>query len=477
MSSIEPNHYFAEDEVKRSVHGGGRLATFTIALEAWRRGLTVTFLDALPFEYELSDGVKTIRFDRALPGATTREAFRACNNKSRALHLMEIAGVSVPRGRRIDASSTTMEEVVQTAHEIGYPVVIKPVLGSMGRGVFSGIRSDEDLKNYYRYIVDELKKNRIIIEKHIDGQDYRVFVVGETVAAATWRSPASVVGNGQQSVTELIYDKNYYRRNNPALSKELITIDLEVERQLRDQGLTYDSVPAAGQYVRLRGKANLSTGGEIVDVTQLLPDMVKQVAIDAVAAIPGLVSAGVDVMIDKKPAELDVASIASVIELNPRAHIGGHMFPSDGPGHNAAGALVDHFFPDAPKLDSITAGRISFDIDDVLRPIRLGVVKSATLAPLPSHRYPYRRVLTFSGLSTLPRGTRDLISRKSRAWSISGSLRTSEHSLELCVAGEQSDVEAFLGVVTEAVGRPPDDLGEWSSVVWMGFKVDVRTVG
>lgn len=475
MTSTRRNHSFAADEIKRSVHGGGRLAAFTIALEAWRRGLSVTFLDARPFEFELSDGDKTVRFDRALPAATTREAFRNCNNKSKALALLEEAGVPVPRGYRVDANESDASDVIRLARDLGYPVVIKPVLGSMGKGVFSGVMSDGDLAEYFRYIVEDLDKKRIILEEHINGEDYRIFVVGANVAAATWRRAASVMGDGRHTIAELIAEKNLQRRSNPALSQERITVDLEVDRYVADQGFTYQSVPGPGHEVRLRGKANLSTGGEIVDVTHQLPNEIKRVAVEAVAAVPGLISAGVDLMVDRRPEELDGNARAAVIELNPRAHIGGHMFPSEGPGHDAAGALVDYFFPETQMIAGSRGGRVSFDIDAILAPMRTGVVEKATVAALPSHGYPDRRRLFFPRSPKLKRAVRDLISRSSRRWTIAGSLQAQPGGIELLVAGDTEGVEAFIALVSETLDVDADDRGSWEGVVWKGFQLSVPT--
>lgn len=473
MTYMRRNHHFAADEIKRSVHGGGRLATFTIALEAWRRGLSVTFLDAKPFEFELSDGDKTVRFDRALPAETTREAFRNCNNKAKALSLLAKAGVPVPRGHHIDANEAETSDILRLARDMGYPVVIKPVLGSMGTGVFSGVDNDADLAEYFRYIVQELGKKRLILEEHIEGEDYRIFVVGTKVAAATWRRAASVTGDGQHSIAELIADKNLQRRRNPALSKERITVDLEVDRYVADQGFTYESVPASGHEVRLRGKANLSTGGEIVDVTHLLPNEIKRVAVEAVAAVPGLISAGVDLMIDRRPEELDSSGRAAVIELNPRAHIGGHMFPSEGPGHDASGALIDYFFPETQEVAGRLGNRVSFDIDAVLAPMRAGIIERATVAALPSHGYPDRRRMFFPRSSELRREARDRISRNSRRWAIAGSLRSQSDGIELLIAGDTEGVEAFVALVSETLDLAPDDRGYWDGVVWKGFQLSV----
>lgn len=53
MSELWPSH-FQTDIVREAF--GPRLAGYTIALEAWRRGLRVRFLDSQLRKYEISDG-------------------------------------------------------------------------------------------------------------------------------------------------------------------------------------------------------------------------------------------------------------------------------------------------------------------------------------------------------------------------------------------------------------------------------------
>lgn len=464
-------HYFAADEVKPSVHGGGKLAAFTTALEAWRRGLSVTFLDPRPYGFEISDGEKTVRFDRGLPEATTQEAFKNCNHKGKTRMLLEEAGVSLPRGVEVNVKRDGVEAVVDAAHQLGYPLVMKPVMGSRGKGVFSGIRDEAQLRSYLPHITDELEKSRLVLEEHIEGEDYRVFVVGDQVSASTWRRPASVTGDGIRSIQQLISQKNRKRRRNPALSNERVTVDLEVEQRLSDQGYDLESIPDEGVHIRLRGKANLSTGGEIVDVTEQLTDSVKETAVAAVAAVPGLVAAGVDLMIDRVPDELGQAQHIAVIELNPRAHLSGHVFPSEGPGHNAAGAMVSHFFPETADFDAASTQRLSFDIDDVLAPLRQGVVAQSTVQELPEHHYPYRQVYTVSQVRGMSRKTRDRIVRYSWEWGVSGSLAPAEDGLELKVAGREQDATEFAHYVSRTLEAELLPAGHWDSVVWQGFKV------
>ena len=67
-----------------------------------------------------------------------------------------------------------------------------------------------------------------------------------------------------------------------------INLDDEATAVLAKQGLDFDSVPAAGQAVPLRGTANLSTGGTATDVTDVIHPDNREMAVRAVTAIaPG----------------------------------------------------------------------------------------------------------------------------------------------------------------------------------------------
>lgn len=465
-------HFFRSDEVPRSVHGGGRLAAFTIALEAWRRGLSVTFLDGFPYQYEISDGDTTVSFDRALPADTTHEAFMLAKSKFDTLNLLKESGVRVPESRLIRVDEVSNADVEKMAESISYPVVIKPASASKGRGVFTNIKDGTELIRYYSYLVEEMGDKEVVLESYFEGEDYRVQVVGDRVAAVTWRRPANLTGDGVSTISELIVKKNEQRRANPALSKDLLKIDLEVDSYLEDQGYKYDTVLPKGHRVRLRGKANISTGGDIVDVTEWLPSHIRDAAVRAVEAIPGLVSAGVDVMI-KDATDSGTASYV-VIELNPRAHLGGHMFPSDGPGHNAAGAFLDYYFPMSLQAQVKTHQRLSFRVDDVVAPLRQGSAKRVELAPLAVHGYPRRERVDFPPTDLLNAPLRRRITQEAVRLGVIGTLLPGGVRTRLIVAGEDEKVKRFLEYVSKTLGSRPKRTIQWTGVVWHGFKVEQK---
>ena len=75
-----------------------------------------------------------------------------------------------------------------------------------------------------------------------------------------------------------------------------IWVDEAAELVLAQQGLTVESVPDAGQVVRLRTNSNLSTGGSATDVTDVVHPANAQVA-QLAATAPALPSRfGVHVM-------------------------------------------------------------------------------------------------------------------------------------------------------------------------------------
>src|SRR5699024_12643687 len=96
----------------------------------------------------------------------------------------------------------------------------------------------------------------------------------------------------------LIDLKNLERRKNDRLNSCLIHIDVEILKFIEEKGYTLESIPPKGEYIPLREKTNVSTGGDPIDVTDKITDELKQLAIDAIQAVPDLDNAGVVIIDD-----------------------------------------------------------------------------------------------------------------------------------------------------------------------------------
>jgi D-alanine-D-alanine ligase-like ATP-grasp enzyme/poly-gamma-glutamate capsule biosynthesis protein CapA/YwtB (metallophosphatase superfamily)/acylphosphatase len=248
-----------------------------------------------------------------------------CSYKEATRRLLTHIDAPVPKGRVFSAHQ--VEKALDYADRIGYPVVCKPVAGLRGIGVVTDIGSRDDLVSALElYEMSQLGNDDFVIEQHVTGSDYRIVVIGGEVVAAVVREPASVVGDGVHTIVDLVEYKNRIRALNPHLRSRRIQFSDAMRYQLAQAGLTFASVPAAGQRVTLANSANLSTGGDSFEVAHELHPSIKETAVRAVEAIPGLGFCGLDMLIDDHRKPIDEQS-ATVIELNAHAAIGSAQYP------------------------------------------------------------------------------------------------------------------------------------------------------
>ena len=104
----------------------------------------------------------------------------------------------VARGR-LAASAA---DAWQAAQEIGTPVVVKPKDGNYGSGVVVDISRREQIEAAYDLGVT--CGNGVMVEKFVHGAEHRLLVVGGKFVAGTRGDPVFVVGDGRQTVWELV---------------------------------------------------------------------------------------------------------------------------------------------------------------------------------------------------------------------------------------------------------------------------------
>lgn len=259
-------------------------------------------------------------------------------SKRLQLHLLRMAGVPIPEGRcfREDES----KEALEYAARLGWPVVLKPSGLHGGLGVALGIRSDDDFRSGWQYVLSTTTDSRdrdVIVEREHEGVDLRVYVVAGQAVAGNVKLPPYVRGDGHSTVEALVEEANQERLAHPYLRGKPIVLDAETDRHLALQGLSGDSVPAQHRVVLLRRCANLSLGSQNVDVTDQLPAAAVEIAVRALGAIPGLDAGAVDLRVH----DIRTGKGAVVLEVNRNANITAHHFPVLGEPRDVAGAIVE----------------------------------------------------------------------------------------------------------------------------------------
>lgn len=277
-------------------------------------------------EATITENTSCISVDIACDKALTKEILRE-------------AGIPVPEG----SVCTSLEDALDIAQQLGYPVVVKPERGNQGKGVSLNLTTPEEVAQAFN-IAKQVDEN-VIVEKYIKGNDYRVLVVGDRVVAVAQRIPAHVVGDGIHTVAQLVDMVNKDERRGEGHEKPLtkIKIDEISLALLKKQGYTVDSIPPAGKWVYLKANGNLSTGGEAIDCTNKIHPVNCEIAVRA-AQIIGLDIAGIDIACPdiSKPIE---EGTGAVIEVNAAPGIRMHLYPSKGKPRNVAQHIVDMLFP------------------------------------------------------------------------------------------------------------------------------------
>ena len=284
---------------------------------------------------QLGYGAKQRRIWTAETDQTSAIAETISRDKDLTKSLLASAGVPTPRGRTV----TSPDDAWEAAQDIGLPVVVKPIDGNHGRGVFINLYTQGEIEAAYAVAINE--GSEVLVEKHIIGDEHRLLVVGNRVVAAAKGETVWVIGDNQHSIKELIEIQiNSDPRRGTAEECPLnpVRIDSAVELELARQQLTGTSIPTLDQKILIQSNGNVA-----FDVTdQVHPDVASQVAL--AARVVGLEIAGVDLVAQdiSKPLEEQGAAI---VEVNAGPGLLMHLKPASGSPQPVGKAITDHLFP------------------------------------------------------------------------------------------------------------------------------------
>lgn len=423
---------------------GNNLSMYSIALEGWRRGLTLKFFtayyeEAFEIQYSLSNGDREHFFQISRGDKVSQDAIDICKNKNLTKKYLENAGVPTPKGKSFPGSAED-KEIIDYIDFIGFPVVIKPINGKLGRGVIINIQDKEQLKKALDEVRNKLSYKEVVVEKYIHGDDIRAYVIDGKVIGAIKRVPANIVGDGKHTILELIEIKNKERKNNPNLSTRPIKIDDEVIKFINSKGYTLESILEKNEKLRLRGVSNISKGGEPIDVTDNLPKKVSEIAVNSLKAIPGLPQGGVDLIVNEEN------NSVFVIEVNTRAGIGSHLFPIEGKARNVPKAIIDYYFPETKVLK--TQDNFCFDFKKITDYLREGSIHETVISPLEGSDFDKHVYEVYGNVQT--NSFKQWVKRQATNLNLSGFTKNiANGNLLIVVSGEKFKLEKFKQLIEE----------------------------
>lgn len=194
------------------------------------------------------------------------------------------------RNKRIKIKRT-IHDGFSYAKTLGLPVILKP--NNLSQGTL--VTKVHNKQEYYAVAKSIFEKTPVmLVQKYQTGLDYRIVVLDKEVISAYQRIPLFVIGNGRSNVMSLLREKQKtFARDGRDTQIELD--DFRIVEKLKRQRLGLKSVIAKGQQVYLLDNANLSTGGDAVDVTEKIHPDFKRLAV-RITKDMGLRMCGVDII-------------------------------------------------------------------------------------------------------------------------------------------------------------------------------------
>src|SRR5699024_2483218 len=293
----------------------------------------------------------------------SRLSFNIARNKFETERYLRAAGVPTTNSKKFALDQKEMAKKEATSFEGG--IVIKALNLALSQGVYSNVTIDT-FDHYWNLCSNIIRKNKrkgkyILVQEYIEGFEARVTILEGKVVSVMTRLPGNVTGDGNSTIEELIDEKNERKKQCGFMRKYPIKKTKVIESFLEKSGYSYNSVPAKDEHVLLLSVSNLVNGGEIVDISDLVSEEIKETALDALAALPGMNCGGIDIMIkgfdDTTP---------KIIEVNAFSLLSVTRYPTYGKPSKAIEYFIDATIVRDQYMNNIDNGYEIENKDEIL---------------------------------------------------------------------------------------------------------------
>jgi len=197
---------------------------------------------------------KTISYNKHF---NTVENINNAKNKYITSQILSKNNIPIPRFIKINCSESALS-IFQNMkkHNIKFPVVIKPINGTFGIDVITDISNIDELEVQLK--IFSVKYHELMLEEQIKGDCYRIFVFNNKVIDIINRKKPFIIGNGVNSIKELIYI-----RDQEQLKKNLMEVSNISETYIKKQGYNIDDIPEPGKKIFITNVINMHNGATI----------------------------------------------------------------------------------------------------------------------------------------------------------------------------------------------------------------------
>jgi len=267
---------------------------------------------------QLGIGCHARRLSSMISDQTSAMGVGFARNKFITAQVLNANGL--PGARHLLVGS--VDQAVEAATKLGYPLVVKPMDSEQGKGITSEIRDSQQLADAVRNALHY--SQQVLVEKWQSGFTHRLTVLNDKVIRAVKRVAWGVTGDGAHSIEQLA--RSHYESDRNVGYFPATASDSKTRSYLAKSGRTIDDIPERGEYVRLSAVDNVNSGAtnENIEPVKVHPDNL-QLAID-VAETLGLDIAGIDLIID----DIERSWLnhpALICEVNAEPQLGNRTVP------------------------------------------------------------------------------------------------------------------------------------------------------
>jgi len=319
-----------------------KITTRLLMQEAFKKGYKISYFKSSPSTLSgitrCEKNGRELFFRSTLSSLTDAFGVFAAENKALTYSLLSLSGVSTPE--TISLGDGQSVEYAYDFLDMHKKVVVKPANTNHGEGITIGVTDKVGLKKAVDLARDTGNGEvDVIIQKQIEGDEFRFLVVEGKVIAVASRRPPQVVGDGKATIKKLIEQKNQDPRRGIKHTSDLTLIDIAEVRKVKGEKFLM-KIPLKGEVIAVLDVSNLSKGGEAVDFTDKASPVLKELAIKA-AEHCFLGIAGVDIM--TQDITTNSTKNSFVIEVNLTPGIRMHQFPSEGKPRDVAKIIFEAF--------------------------------------------------------------------------------------------------------------------------------------
>lgn len=215
-----------------------------------------------------------------------------CTHKAILHQLLAGRGIPLPRQREV----SNWDEALHAATAIGWPVVLKPVQGNKGKGVWIDLGNRNELEVAWQHNQTQAAGPQLV-QQQLDGHDHRLLLSNGELMAVAQRVPASLLADGMHTLKQLIHALNADPKRGVAYERAMnrVPIDQRLLKLLAAQGWSLDATPPAGTRVQLSRTANISQGGSAIDRSSTIHPDNRTLACD-ICRLLNINVAGLDVI-------------------------------------------------------------------------------------------------------------------------------------------------------------------------------------